>query len=121
SQKLFTATTLELNIRSLRDILFILQRLAYLRKLNKIDDDMIDFFKSYFSTGATLLNLLQMLHQDNSNQEIFPHVLWWIEKNNFKSKSHTSLPPKLQEIYNEALSGKRLFFLNGKWELMKSN
>ncbi len=119
SRKLFTATTLESNIRALRDMLHVLQRLSYLRKLDKINDDMMEFFKPFFTEGATMLNLLEMLHKDNSNKEIFPYVIWWIEKNNLKPKHHNSLPPKLLEIYLEALSGKRLVFRNNKWDLMK--
>lgn len=120
-QRQFSSTTLETDIRSLRDNLHILQRLAYLRKLNKIDDDMMRFFESKYGMGATLLKLLEILHRDDANERVFPHVLWWIEQNQIKPDNPDSLPPRLINLYHQASSGKRLAMQNGKMILIQSD
>lgn len=114
-QRQFRSDSIETSIRSAKDMLNILQRLVYLRKLNKIDDNMINFFKRHFSNGYTLMNLFDKLFSPSNNEIYYKHIIWWVKEKNITPVEFEALPPKLYELYTISKSGKRLTFQNGKY------
>jgi len=76
----------------------ILDRLAYLKKLNKIDDAMIDYFKWYFCFG---MRLVEWKIEYNETNEA--HTIWNYQRNYTIEKKfiilpETSLPLKMQDM-----------------------
>lgn len=110
TQRQYTSKNIESSIRSARDMLHILQRLAYLKKLKKINSEMIDFFDQHFSNGYTLLKLFDIIYPEDPSKTFYKHVIWWIEKKNIQPVEFEALPPKLYEIYTLTKSGKRIVF-----------
>jgi len=76
----------------------ILDRLAYLKKFNKIDDTMIDYFEWYFGFG---MRLIEWKVEYNETDEA--HTIWKYQRDYSKEKGFTihpesSLPIKMQDL-----------------------
>jgi len=92
------------------DYLNVLDRIAFLRQLKKIDDDTIFYFDNYFAYGKLMLEWkYKVLKDETSTRERFKHCLWWIEsslnKNRLRDYSITSLPKEMQALYNKRNAG----------------
>jgi len=117
-QRQFNSDSIESSIRSTKDMLTILERLAYLKKLNKIDDKIISFFEPNFIVGHTLLKWLDIIYSESKNEIFYEHTVSWIKENDIAKIDFNSLPPKLFDMYDMIQSGKKLFFENGKYSFV---
>ena len=91
------------------DYLNILDRVSYLRQLNKIDDDLIFYFDNYFAYGKIILKWkYDYLQEEHLTRERYPNAVWWIEssfnKNRLKEYQMSSLPIDMKILYNQKVS-----------------
>ncbi len=62
-------------------MLHILQRIDCLRKFDKIDDDLIDYFEPHFKNGNAVLELFNLVFQNNTSNDLhYKDLLWWVNK-----------------------------------------
>ena len=109
-------------IRYQRDWIHVVNRLAYLRKLNKIDDDMINFFEGSFVQAHTLLDWENtVIPNEGVRDDLrYQYAKWWIDKNVIPVNHTTALPPKLVEIIDKVNDGYILVHNLGVYDLVKS-
>ncbi|GEM_PF-4057334 len=116
-----TINTIESAIRYQRDILHTINRLAYLKKLNKIDDDMINFFEGAFIHAHTLINWGDFIFPIKTEHEDlkWKYAKWWIKENNLGVNKFTSMPPYLFEMYKKIEDGYVIVLKNGRSDFFK--
>jgi len=91
------------------DYLNIMDRLAYLRKLKKIDDDLIFYFDNYFAYGKLMLEWkYKVLKNEEGTKKRYSDTIWWVEsslnKNRLKEYAMTALPDDMQTLYEQNIS-----------------
>jgi len=94
------------------DYLNILDRIAFLRKLKKIDDDMIFYFDNYFAYGKLFIewkfNVLK--HKEKTKKRFENHV-WWTEtsfnKHRLKEYNLSDLPKDMEKLYKQNIQNKQ--------------
>jgi hypothetical protein len=102
-------------LRYQRDYVRTLDRLAYLKKLGKIDDKMIDFFEGSFIFAYTLIEWERQLFPPTDDDDSFwKHAKWWINEKKIKKGSFNGLPPQLYEMYKKTKDGHVLVFKDGE-------
>lgn len=118
-----TMTDIPSAIRYQRDYINTLNRLAYLRKLNKINDEMMNYFNSSFIHAHTLLNWEKHLYSVNSTHEhlFFSYAKWWINEKNIPADGFDTLHPQLYQMYQKTQDGDTLVFDNGKYGFSPKN
>ncbi|NIP61720.1 MAG: hypothetical protein GWN01_13580 [Nitrosopumilaceae archaeon] len=111
-------TTVNTAIRYQRDFIHVVDRLAYLRKLKKINDDMIDYFYGAFVQANTLLGWEETVFPKPTplEEKRYANAKWWIKEKNIPKDYFASLPPKLVEMYQKAQKGFVLVHKNGKYD-----
>ena len=77
------------------DFLNTLDRLAFLRNENKIDDKMIKFFKPFLSYGLTLLEWKKKTHGKNYENE-WSDIVKLCKNKNIEKENFERLPPQLK-------------------------
>ncbi len=86
------------------DYLNILDRIAFLRELNKIDDDMIFYFDNHFAYGKTFLNWKRVIFGNDDSLRFWAHQVWWantsFNNNRIKEYPLTYLPLDMKLLYN---------------------
>lgn len=113
--------TVESAIRYQKDHIHTVNRLAYLRKLNKINDDMINFFDVSFIHANTLIHWEDKILPDKTlHEEIrWKYAKWWIKKKNMGLEDFRALPPKLFEMYKKIEDGYVVVLNAGKCDFVK--
>lgn len=89
--------------RMASDYLNVLDRLAFLREKNKVDDDLIFYFDQHFAYGKTLLQWKVKMFGEKSLLK-WPHQIWWtgvsFNKDRIITYSLEFLPPHMKILYN---------------------
>lgn len=57
------------------DYLNILDRMAYLRNTETIDNDLIDYFNWFYGYASAVLRYKEIVDQDSRDK--WPYVVWW--------------------------------------------
>ena len=76
----------------------ILDRLAYLKKLNKIDDTMIDYFKWYFGFGMRLVEWKVEYNETDEARTIWDNQRNYAIGEKITILPETALPLKMQDM-----------------------
>lgn len=76
--------------RVVHDYLNVLDRIAYLRKLEKIDDTMIDYFNHFFSYGLRYMWWDNLMNQNQKAQIKWENQWWWDTQERIKNKIETA-------------------------------
>ena len=114
-------TTIEESLRYQKDFLHVMNRLAYLKKLKKIDNDMINFFEIDFIYAHTLVNWSRELYSKKKQTTVlWEYASWWIDQKKISAKKFDILPPKLFAMYTKAQEGYILVYLDGEASFSKT-
>lgn len=79
----------------------ILDRLAYLKKLKKIDDDMINYFDWYFRYGLRLIEWKNEILNNKNAYEIWSGQIEWTKERGLSIIEESFLPPAMLVLLKE--------------------
>ena len=79
----------------------ILDRLAYLKKLKKIDDNMINYFDWYFRYGLRLIEWKNEILNNKNACEIWSCQIEWTKERGLSIIEESFLPPAMLVLLKE--------------------
>jgi len=86
--------------RFTKDYLDILDRLAYLKKLNKIDEQLIEYFKLHFQYGQFLINNFNKAASGlQPLEKNYPNFVYWVDEIGLEPKKF-EMDKKLKKLFN---------------------